>query len=325
MKCFFLLAVFVVPTALWGTSQMPEILIIDGEEHRMFSTPLEDWLLPDEEEAQEAFRFARQFSVFHSGCWRGYQGRWEIDGDTLILNKITSKGITQQAKENRSRKLHGRSLFFPDWLPTSEQLPMKATYFSGTLRVPLGKELRYVHMGFASIYEKDLYIEIEKGKVVARRTENNADSFETSSEVDLRWIALGGGRVEDDLDWVDARDISQKDGSEVTGSFRTRGILYSESERRQFLIIPETPRTDPIQLQLVSVPKEPEVPNGSHVEVSCSLSMNEEGRSLTIESIRHLSPGESMHHPSFEPSAERTNQAPVPIGAPDESYDPFKE
>ena len=38
-----------------------------------------------------------------------------------------------------------------------------AHWYSGTLRVPQGWQLRYVHMGYASTYERDLMLEIERG------------------------------------------------------------------------------------------------------------------------------------------------------------------
>ena len=36
-----------------------------------------------------------------------------------------------------------------------------AHWYSGTLRVPQGRQLRYVHMGYASTYERGLMLEIE--------------------------------------------------------------------------------------------------------------------------------------------------------------------
>lgn len=293
---------------VFGTGQMPEILIIEGEEHNMYSTPLKEWLMPKEKEGQEALRYARSFSVFHSGCWRGYQGRWKIDGDLLILTKITPQGIAQPTKDGEEHKFKGRSLFFPDWLPKSEKLPMKATWFSGTLRIPLGEELRYVHMGFGTIYEKDLFIELKEGKVVSKKTVNNKDTFDTSSEADLQWIALGGGRRADDLDWIDAREIPDLNQQEMNALFRTRGILYSERDGVQFFVTTETPTTESAQFRLSNLPKDPSVANGTHVEIKCSSKAPGGDPILWVESIRQLKPGESMHHPSFKPTAKRANK-----------------
>ena len=45
---------------------------------------------------------------------------------------------------------------------------MFAHWYCGTLRIPQGNRLRYVHGGYLSVYERDLMLEVEKG--VIRRT-----------------------------------------------------------------------------------------------------------------------------------------------------------
>ena len=41
-------------------------------------------------------------------------------------------------------------------------------WFSGEIRVPVGRMIQYVHMGYESTYESDLLIEIIDGLVVSR-------------------------------------------------------------------------------------------------------------------------------------------------------------
>jgi len=47
----------------------------------------------------------------------------------------------------------------------------------------MGKELEYVHMGYGSIYERDLFLKFEKGKLIGKRVVDNRpkpkDSLET--------------------------------------------------------------------------------------------------------------------------------------------------
>ena len=50
---------------------------------------------------------------------------------------------------------------------------MLADWFTGVVRVPRGKLLRYIHMGFGSVFEKELHLKIEKGRVTASRTIDN--------------------------------------------------------------------------------------------------------------------------------------------------------
>lgn len=80
-----------------------------------------------------------------SGCWRGYIGYWEIKDSRLFLRKIIGN-------------VRGR--FRP---------PHFAEWYSGTIRVPQGKMLRYFHDEFSSVYERDVFIEISAGVVMGCR------------------------------------------------------------------------------------------------------------------------------------------------------------
>jgi hypothetical protein len=51
--------------------------------------------------------------------------------------------------------------------------PLLADWFSGVIRIPRGKMLHYVHMGFGSVYEQELHIKIEQGRVVRSRLIDN--------------------------------------------------------------------------------------------------------------------------------------------------------
>lgn len=51
-----------------------------------------------------------------------------------------------------------------------------AYWFTGDLKVPKGKMLRYVHMGYMSTYEKEIILEIEKGILLDSKEYDNAYS-----------------------------------------------------------------------------------------------------------------------------------------------------
>ncbi len=55
----------------------------------------------------------------------------------------------------------------------SVEEPIMADWFSGMLRVPRGKIVEYVHMGFGSVYEKEEHITVEKGIVTERTVIDN--------------------------------------------------------------------------------------------------------------------------------------------------------
>lgn len=50
---------------------------------------------------------------------------------------------------------------------------VKADWFSGMLRVPKGKRLQYVHMGYMSTYEYELIFEVDKGNVIEAKEFSN--------------------------------------------------------------------------------------------------------------------------------------------------------
>lgn len=41
-----------------------------------------------------------------------------------------------------------------------------AEWFSGEIRIPHGEMIEYVHQGYASLYEKELFLKIKKEVVV---------------------------------------------------------------------------------------------------------------------------------------------------------------
>ena len=50
---------------------------------------------------------------------------------------------------------------------------VEATWFTGELRIPDGELLQYVHMGYESVYQRDLLIRIERGRVTGRTLVDN--------------------------------------------------------------------------------------------------------------------------------------------------------
>lgn len=60
-----------------------------------------------------------------------------------------------------------------------------ANWFSGTLKMPDGKMLQYVHMGYGSVYEREIMLAVESGKVVAESTVDNTQRT-LPSELELQ-------------------------------------------------------------------------------------------------------------------------------------------
>ena len=138
------------------TAQACEKLVHRGEVHAMCTTPLgplaENNALPI------------KFFAATSSLWRGYIGTWVIEKERLYLQKLEGHILTAQGE----MKPVGLDALFPDY-PDG----VFAHWFSGTLRCPMGALLKYVHGGFASTYEQDIFIEVDRGVVTSERVVRN--------------------------------------------------------------------------------------------------------------------------------------------------------
>ncbi|MFC1824837.1 hypothetical protein ACFL9T_19180 [Thermodesulfobacteriota bacterium] len=140
----------------FATAQFGDRLIYKGETVSIFSNPLESFF------NEKNPRPNRLFRASCSACWRGYVATWKIEDETLYLIKLVQGTCGSDAKEIQISRV------FPE-----RNAPVKATWFTGTLRVPRGKRLSYVHMGYGSIFEKDLYLTFEKGKLTGEHLVDN--------------------------------------------------------------------------------------------------------------------------------------------------------
>ena len=131
------------------TAQYKEMLIYEGKLSAMAFCPL----LPENDARiiklndDEIEDIDSMF--FSTACWREYIGTWVIEGGKFYLLNIIGR-----------YKITSDSPIFADW-------------FSGVLRIVEGKKLLYVHMGFGTVYEKEIHIKISKGSVIKTETIDN--------------------------------------------------------------------------------------------------------------------------------------------------------
>jgi hypothetical protein len=126
------------------TAQTPERLLYNGENHSMCTEPLYDFF--------EIGEISVKFKEYSTDLWRGYIGQWEIVGERLYLTKLQGTLINGDKASVET--------IFPGF-PGS----VFAHWYSGTIRIPQGQLLEYVHGGYASTYERDLLLELERGVV----------------------------------------------------------------------------------------------------------------------------------------------------------------
>jgi len=137
------------------TAQAAETLIYAGKEISMFSNPLNLYLQ----------QMGIAFQSPNTACWRGYYGTWEIKGSEETQERLYLVGL--EAHESYEKILSLKDIF-PDH-PNG----VFAHWYSGEVRLPQGSLLKYIHGGYASVYEYDLFIQFEKGVVVNKRAVHN--------------------------------------------------------------------------------------------------------------------------------------------------------
>jgi hypothetical protein len=163
------------------TAQIAESLVYNGETVSMCTEPLADYFLLNGNHPN-----------FESNCtalWRGYIGSWEIKDLRLYL--IGLEGALEDGTDVLLATL------FPDFPER-----VFAHWYSGTIRIPQGKQLKYVHSGYSSIFEQDLLLEIDQGVVTSTRTRHNGISTSGNASSSygvgaMTVFPLRGKRVED--------------------------------------------------------------------------------------------------------------------------------
>lgn len=144
------------------TAQISEKLLFEGERHAMCTNPLGDYCA-----------LGGELPNFASNCtalWRGYVGTWEVINERLYLVDLSG--------ELESGEDANLETVFPGYGDR-----VFAHWYSGTIRLPQGKMLEYVHMGYGSTYERDLLLEFKKGILTSRLVKvNGVSKDEKASE-----------------------------------------------------------------------------------------------------------------------------------------------
>ena len=136
------------------TAQFSEILHYKGEQLSMRVTPLSDYFV---------LRGMRpDFRICSTACWRCYVGEWDITLDRLYLI-----GINAHYQDGTEVTLGS---LFPGY-----DSRVFANWYSGVLSIPQGDLVEYVHMGYASVYERDLLLSVEQGVIVDTQVRVNSE------------------------------------------------------------------------------------------------------------------------------------------------------
>lgn len=153
-------------------AQLPDRIFLNGEFMSLYSNPLEQYWL----------RLGKTRPRFYPlpTCKRGYVASWELKNNQLFLKDLDG---------NFERRL----LFFikkparytlKKLFPKSDRKRVKASWFTGKLRIPLGKMTFYQPKGYDSRFEKEMIITIERGDVIKTVTlDYTRKSYVVNSDV----------------------------------------------------------------------------------------------------------------------------------------------
>lgn len=161
MRKFTLIFITLLTTfELFGTAQRPDILIYKGKKLEIFTNPLESYF----NEGRSPMDLIKG-GCMSTACWRGYVGIWKIIDDQLYLIELRSCCYEED-------KIKGDlSEIFGDKYVNGK---VHADWFSGELVIPKGKMLYYEHMGYASVYKKELNIKIDDGMITEIKKYDNS-------------------------------------------------------------------------------------------------------------------------------------------------------
>ena len=165
ISCIIILLILTISlTETFATSQIPDLLIYNGDTLSIFANPLEQ--LYDNDSIKPNF-FGDKEGCISTACWRGYEAEWEIIDNDLYLIGIYSCCYYEDSIKANLKDLFGEKCVSGK---------VKANWFTGKIIVPQGKLLYYINMGYESLYEKELEIEFSNGKLVGTRTYDNSKS-----------------------------------------------------------------------------------------------------------------------------------------------------
>lgn len=151
------LFVLTLASSAFATAQAPDVLIYKGEKKHLLSNPLEDFY---EMGNRKRPKFMVEPFTISSGNWRGYVATWEIENDRLYLREVKA-WLCPGPNEASCKKVTLEGIF-PGKVRDGR---VSAEWFTGKLRIPDGEQLRYIHAGYASIYERDIIFDVTKGTV----------------------------------------------------------------------------------------------------------------------------------------------------------------
>ena len=135
-------------------AQLPDTIIIEKEKMGLYSNPLEQYWIRQEKKRPT-------FCILDT-CKRGYVATWEIKDKQLFLKEIDGNFLKQTWLFGKRVVRYSMKMLFSK----SGSRRVKASWFSGKLRVPRGNMTAYEHRDYNSRFEKEMIITVDRGNVI---------------------------------------------------------------------------------------------------------------------------------------------------------------
>lgn len=197
-----------------ATAQAPDVLIMDGEPQSLDTNPLAPYLRAHPDALPRS-----EYSS--SGNWRGYVATWEVTGGRLLLRKIDVAFPNPAPREDDYSPLIRNVI--DEVFPGEKEVV--ATWYSGTLIIPSGKMLEYVHMGYGSTFEHYTLVTVSEGSVI-KSLDLDAEQFKQYRDAQFAAFQRTPEYAEK------AKALAARDASDPMDDASIADFLYSfESER----------------------------------------------------------------------------------------------
>jgi hypothetical protein len=140
------------------TAQIADIIYLQNRKMHLLTNPLELYWIRNNKDRPEF--------VPTETCKRGYVATWEIKDEQLFLKKI--EGTYLRTNFFLAKKPVSYSL--KNFFSLRKTDDIRASWFSGKLRIPVAKMTQYVDSNYDSRFEKEQILTINNGEVVKNIT-----------------------------------------------------------------------------------------------------------------------------------------------------------
>lgn len=148
----------------FGTGQIPDILIYNGDTLSINSNPLEGLSNID---SLRKMLFGGKEGCITTACWREYQAEWTIINNRLYLTNIFSCCFYEDNIKADLKTLFGERY---------ENGKVKADWVTGNLTTSKGKFLFYVYSDYYSVYEGQNVLTFKDGELFETKSYDNSKS-----------------------------------------------------------------------------------------------------------------------------------------------------